>query len=566
MTATVSADPVLRIDQLSLSFVGDGGEVHALRGVSLAVGPGEIVGLVGESGSGKSVTALNILRLLPAGRTRVAAESTVAVLGRDVLAFKDADLRQLRGGEVSMIFQEPMTALNPVLTVGRQIVDVIRRHLAVSAAQARAQSLGLLRDMKIDDPERVFGAYPHELSGGMRQRVLIAMAFSCRPKLILADEPTTALDVTVQAQILALLKERARETGTAVLLISHDLAVVAELCDRVYVMRGGEIVEDGATAAVIRRPQHPYTQALLAALPEGKAPKSRLFAPQAKAPSPHPSPRGGAGVIHSVRPLLEIEGVSARYPSDFDVLGRPRGHTVAVNNVTLALNAGETLSLVGESGSGKTSLANAIVGLAPVSAGAIRYKGQDLGTANAATRREIQMVFQDPRGSLDPRWPAWRIVTEPLTVERGHARNALREAATDLLRQVGLDTTMLDRLPHEFSGGQRQRLAIARALAVRPQLLVLDEPTSALDVSVQAQILDLLLDLQDAHGLSYLFISHNVAVVRHISDKVAVMYRAEVVESGLAHDVLSQPREAYTRALLDAVPHLNPVEETSAHA
>jgi ABC-type microcin C transport system duplicated ATPase subunit YejF len=540
---TANAAPVLQIDKLSLSFVGEDRAIPALKSVCLSVMPGEIVGLVGESGSGKSVTALNVLRLLPTDRTRLSPESVVAVLGRDVLTLREADLNQLRGGEVAMIFQEPMTALNPVLTVGSQIVDVIRRHLPVSAAEARTQTLGLLGDMKIDDPERVFGAYPHELSGGMRQRVLIAMAFSCRPKLILADEPTTALDVTVQAQILALLKERAKETGTAVLFISHDLAVVSALCDRVYVMRGGEIVEHGATRAVIGQPQHTYTRALIDALPDGKPPKSSLQAS-----------------THTKRtPLLEIKGVGVRYPSDFDLLGRAHGHTTAVEDVTLTLMAGETLSIVGESGSGKTSLANAIVGLAPVSSGTVIYKGQDLRTAEAATRREIQMVFQDPRGSLDPRWPAWRIITEPLTVDSKPSRAALREAAATLAKQVGLDPATIDRLPHEFSGGQRQRLAIARALAVRPKLLLLDEPTSALDVSVQAQILDLLLDLQKAHGLSYLFISHNVAVVRLISDSVAVMHRGRVVESGNAEDVLEHPTHVYTRALLNSVPHLSTV-------
>jgi len=554
--ATASA-AVVRIDGLSLAFRGFAGLTEVLRDIALTVDSGEIVGLVGESGSGKSVTALNILGLLPPAQTQVSPHARVEVLGRNVLALDENNLQRLRGGDAAMIFQEPMTALNPVLRVGVQIVNVIRRHRDVAPSAARAETIELLRTMKIDDPARVFDAYPHELSGGMRQRALIAMAFSCRPKLIVADEPTTALDVTVQAQILTLLQERARSTGTAVLLISHDLAVVANVCDRVYVMHDGRIVEDGPTRAVIGRPQHPYTRALIAALPEGKTPKSRLNA-SASTPVVAKITPVESGVDNAPEngPLLEVDNITVRYPTGFDLLGRASGHTVAVDGVSLSLHAGETLSIVGESGSGKTSLANAIVGLAPLSSGCIRYKGQDLKNADPARRREIQMVFQDPRGSLDPRWPVWRIMTEPLTVGARHSRSALRDIASDLCRMVGLDPATVDRAPHEFSGGQRQRIAIARALSVQPRLLVLDEPTSALDVSVQAQILNLLLDLQEAHGLSYLFISHNVSVVRHISDRVAVMYRARVVESGNAAQVLETPAQEYTRSLMNAVPHL----------
>ncbi len=547
--------PRLSISHLSLAFVGFDSTVAALKDVSITVAAGEIVGLVGESGSGKSVTAMSILKLLPDAKT--AYQGAISVLGHDVLTASSRELQAMRGGEVAMIFQEPMTALNPVLRAGQQITDVILRHRDMSRAAAETLALGLLKDLHISDPARVMQSYPHELSGGMRQRVMIAMAFSCQPKLIIADEPTTALDVTVQAQILSLLKERAGATRTSVLLISHDLAVVARLCDRVYVMYRGEIVEQGATADVIRRPQHAYTRALLNALPEGKAPKSRLETVAATMRGETAAP---VSAIQRSTPttggvLFEAQHVTVRYPRGFDVLGRVTGLHTAVDDVSLHLAEGETLSLVGESGSGKTSFAQTLVGLASFT-GRLIYKGRDLAAQDAATRREIQIVFQDPQSSLDPRWPAWRIVTEPLTVAGVKNKAELREQSAALFRSVGLDPASMDRLPHAFSGGQRQRLAIARAFSVQPRLLVLDEPTSALDVSVQAQILNLLLDLQDQHGLSYLFISHNVSVVRHISDRVAVMHEGKVVEEGTASDVLNYPQHAYTRTLMEAVPTL----------
>ncbi len=547
--------PRLSISHLSLAFVGFDSTVAALKDVSITVAAGEIVGLVGESGSGKSVTAMSILKLLADAKT--AYQGAISVLGHDVLTASSRELQAMRGGEVAMIFQEPMTALNPVLRAGQQITDVILRHRDMSRAAAETLALGLLKDLHISDPARVMQSYPHELSGGMRQRVMIAMAFSCQPKLIIADEPTTALDVTVQAQILSLLKERAGATRTSVLLISHDLAVVARLCDRVYVMYRGEIVEQGATADVIRRPQHAYTRALLNALPEGKAPKSRLETVAATMRGETAAP---VSAIQRSTPttggvLFEAQHVTVRYPRGFDVLGRVTGLHTAVDDVSLHLAEGETLSLVGESGSGKTSFAQTLVGLASFT-GRLIYKGRDLAAQDAATRREIQIVFQDPQSSLDPRWPAWRIVTEPLTVAGVKNKADLREQSAALFRSVGLDPASMDRLPHAFSGGQRQRLAIARAFSVQPRLLVLDEPTSALDVSVQAQILNLLLDLQDQHGLSYLFISHNVSVVRHISDRVAVMHEGKVVEEGTASDVLNYPQHAYTRTLMEAVPTL----------
>ncbi len=547
--------PVIEIDNLSLAFVSHDETVTALRGISLHIDAGEIVGLVGESGSGKSATAMSVLRLLPAAKAQYPS-GRIAVLGRDILKAPERELQKMRGSDVSMIFQEPMTALNPVLRVREQITDVILRHRDMTRAAADALALGLLRDMQIADPERTLASYPHELSGGMRQRVMIAMAFSCHPKLIIADEPTTALDVTVQAQILSLLKERAAATGTSVLLISHDLGVIRRLCDRVYVMYHGKIVEHGAAAAVIRNPQHAYTRALLNALPEGKTPKTRLETVAAVMSGEKSRQSAPALRPHTHETLAEAVDVTVRYPKHYNLLGRATDMHTAVDRVSLSITSGETFAIVGESGSGKTSFANTLVGLAPLADGSLTYKGTELKDADAATRREIQIVFQDPQSSLDPRWPAWRIITEPLTVGANPGRPALREQAAALCKLVGLDPASLDRLPHEFSGGQRQRLAIARALSVQPRLLVLDEPTSALDVSVQAQILNLLLDLQDQNGLSYLFISHNVSVVRHIADHVAVMHQGRIVEQGRAADVLNRPSHPYTRSLMDAVPKI----------
>lgn len=553
--------PVVRVDDLRLEFLGQTGAFEALKGISLEIGEGEIVGVVGESGSGKSVTAMNLLQLLP--RTKINVPTgTISVLDHDVRAMNEKQLQHIRGGEVSMIFQEPMTALNPVLRVKDQIDDVILRHKDVTPQEAEEMSLKLLADTKITDPRRVYESFPHELSGGMRQRAMIAMAFSCSPKLIVADEPTTALDVTVQAQILSLLKDRAQKTGTSVLLITHDLAVVAQICDRVYVMYKGEFVEEGTTKDVIGNPQHVYTRALLNSLPEGKQPKSRLATVAAA------MLEGGADnvidepieqvtrVARTGDTILQIQGAVVRYPKEYNLFGRPITFHTAVDNVTLEIEEGETLALVGESGCGKTSLANAVVGLNKLADGAILFRGKNVLDHDPETRREIQIVFQDPQSSLDPRWPVWKIMTEPLTVGQSPSKAELRVKAASLCEMVGLEPSQIDRLPHEFSGGQRQRIAVGRALSVRPKLLVLDEPTSALDVSVQAQILNLLLDLQDQYGLTYLFISHDVAVVRHIADKVAVMYQSKVVEAGESEQVLTAPNHDYTRTLMNAVPSL----------
>ncbi len=610
-----SGEPVVELRRVSLAFPTYRGRIEALGDVTLAVGAGEITGLVGESGCGKSVTSMSVIRLLPKGSAEVTAGS-IRVLGHDVLAASEGEMEQVRGKLVSMVFQEPMNALNPTIRIGRQIAQVIRRHERVSAAAAQARAERLLAEMQVPDARRVMGSFPFELSGGMRQRVLLAMAFSCDPAVLIADEPTTALDVTVQAQVLALLKSRAQERGTSVLFVTHDLAVVAQLCDRVYVMYAGHVVEEGPTTAVLRHPAHPYTQALLRSLPELGRPKEPLVAIGGTVPDlahppcgcafqprcaaaharcneappllpvpeqagqsaacwllkegrPADAPVAETGEAMAVaacsraqprEPLLALEQVRVQFPIGFDWLGRARGHVHALNGVDLTLGAGETLGVVGESGCGKSTLGQVVARLLIPSGGTIRFAGIDLAalapSALRRIRRRFQIVFQDPQASLDPRIPVWRAITEPLAVAGRHPAAALKEKARALAREVQLREDQLERYPHEFSGGQRQRIAIARALAPGPDLIVLDEPTSALDVSVQAQILNLLLDLQRRLGLAYLFISHNVAVVRHVADRVAVMYLGQIVEIGGAADVLDRPAHPYTRALVAAVPKL----------
>ncbi|MGE0006043.1 MAG: dipeptide ABC transporter ATP-binding protein [Parvibaculaceae bacterium] len=605
-----TGDAVVSIRDLSLEFPVYQGAVHALSGVTLDVGPGEIVGLVGESGSGKSVTAMSVIRLLPPETARISGGS-IALLGRDVVAASEHSLEDVRGKVASMVFQEPMTALNPTIRIGRQVTEVIRRHERAGEAEAARRAERLLTEMQVPDAERVMRNYPFELSGGMRQRVLIAMAFACNPKVLIADEPTTALDVTVQAQVLSLLRERAQARGTSVLFITHDLAVVGALCDRVYVMYGGRIVEDGATADVLKRPLHPYTQALLRSLPEFAIPRTPLAAIRGTVPSllhpppgcmfrgrcPHatdkcredppfiaeernPAHRAACWYANRIAggdargearpeavprssgpPLLVLEKVVMRFPVGATWLGRPRAHVHALNGVDLTVFKGETLGIVGESGCGKSTLAQVIMALQRPSEGHVLFDGVDLAAADEAQlrriRRRFQVVFQDPQSSLDPRMRAWRLITEPLAVAGERSSRVLKARAAELAGQVGLRAEQLDRYPHEFSGGQRQRIAIARALALSPDLVVLDEPTSALDVSVQAQILNLLMDLQQRLALTYLFISHNVSVVRHIADRVAVMYLGQVVELGAARDILETPVHPYTKTLIAAVPKLS---------
>lgn len=511
--------------------------VHLERGgralvddVSIEVAAGETVGVVGESGSGKSLTALSVLQLLPAAQMHIEAGSSIRLQSEELVGAATSVLEGLRGSRVAIVFQEPMTALNPVRSIGSQMIEVIARHCRLVGGAVRDRALALLHDVRIADAERVFDSFPHQLSGGMRQRVLIAMAFSSEPALLIADEATTALDVTVQAQILDLLRTLVRERGIACLMISHDLAVIRQNCDRVYVMHHGKVVESGTSREVIEQPQHSYTRSLLAALPARRPARAGSFAEDE--------------IVLEVKDLRVSHRRGPRAQGDAGVV-------TAVDGVSLSLRAGETLALVGESGCGKSSLLSAIAGLTPCE-GRLSFAGRE-GRPEPGT---VQMVFQDPQGSLNPQWPAWRIVSEPVTVKISLTRRERRELAAELFAKVNLETSAIDRLPREFSGGQRQRIAIARALSVGPKLVLLDEPTSALDVSIQAQIVDLLLELQRREHLAYLFVSHDFAVVRQIADRIAVMRAGRLVESGRALDVLDHPQHAYTRELLAAVPRI----------
>jgi peptide/nickel transport system ATP-binding protein len=522
--------PVVEFRNLSVRF----GTTDAVSDVSFAVEPGEIVAIVGESGSGKSVSAMTALGLLP-GTAHVSG--TVSTDGVPITSMTPAQLRDLRGNGIAMVFQEPMTALNPLLTVGTQVAEGLRLHRGTSRAEAAREAVRLLELVGIPEPERRVHQYPHELSGGQRQRVVIAMAVSCDPEVIIADEPTTALDVTVQAEILALLRRLRDELGTAIVLITHSMGVVAELADRVIVMHRGAIVEDGDVYDLFARPRHGYTRALLAAVPR--------FAKDAR-PGPGAAGEGPAA--------LQLDGVVV----DF---GRHR----AVDGVTLEVAPGEILGLVGESGSGKTTVGRVAVGLARPSAGSVRLFGTDLaglrGSALRAARARAAMVFQDPASSLDPRMTVGDSIAEPMVLQKVGDRHSRQRRAVELVDAVALPADTVNRYPHELSGGQRQRVSIARALALDPGLLIADEPTSALDVSVQATVLELLRSLQRDLGFSCLFISHDLAVVDAIADRVAVMHHGRIVETGERTAVFTDPQDEYTRTLLAAVPVPDPVAQ-----
>jgi peptide/nickel transport system ATP-binding protein len=524
---------VLSIRNLTVALPAGADRPHALEDVSLNLKADEILCVVGESGSGKSMTAGAILGLLPEG---VSAQSGEILLeGEDLLRFSDADMRKIRGARIGMIFQEPMTALNPLRTIGDQIAEMFRTHTDLGSSEIMKRVLDLLRDVHIPDPESARRAYPHELSGGQRQRAMIAMALALEPRVLIADEPTTALDVTTQAQILKLIRELQQRKGTAVLFITHDFGVVAEIADRVAVMQSGRVVEEGRADEILNRPQHPYTKALIAAVP----------------PLVPPAPQ-----VVASEPILRIEHVSKTYRKG-GLLARNRRVTHAVQDANLVLPRGGTLGIVGESGSGKSTLARCIVRLLDPDTGSIRLGNTDLASLSRkemrSETRRIQMVFQDPFASLNPRRRAGELVAQGPIIH-GEAPAKAYARAKELFALVGLDPSATERYPHEFSGGQRQRIGLARALALEPEVLVADEPVSALDVSVQAQVLRLLADLRSRLGLSMVFITHDLRVAAQICDRIAVMKSGVVVEEGTTAEVFAAPRHPYTQALLASVP------------
>ncbi|WP_313332370.1 ABC transporter ATP-binding protein [Pseudomonas oryzihabitans] len=542
--------PVLEIRDLEILVDGEEGTRQAVRGLSLAIARGETFALVGESGSGKSVTALSLLRLLPPALG--IARGAALLAGTDLHRLPEGRLRELRGGRVGTIFQEPATSLNPVMRIGEQIEETLRAHTALRGAAARARVVEWLRRVGIPEPERRIDDYPFQFSGGQKQRIMIALALAAEPDLLIADEPTTALDVTVQAQILALLADIQRELGMAILLITHDLAVVRQVAHHVALMRHGEIVESAPAADFFQAPRHPYARELFAAIP--------TFAKrgQTLAGVPRTLPARTPGEC-----LLEVRDLAVHYPIRRGAWGRTRDWVRAVDGVDFDLHAGETLALLGESGCGKTTTGKALLRLldGPRIGGSARLGGAELITADGRTlqrlRRQIQIVFQDPFASLDPRMRIAATLEQGLLALRPELDAAERQRrAAALVERVGLPGDTLQRFPHEFSGGQRQRIAIARALIVEPRVLVCDEPTSALDVSVQAQILDLLRELQAERGLAYLFITHNFGVVEYLADRIAVMDGGRIVEQGSAERVLRAPAHAMTQRLLAAVPRL----------
>jgi peptide/nickel transport system ATP-binding protein len=593
---------VLEIDDLRTYFHTDDGVVKAVDGISLSIKEGQTLGVVGESGSGKSVTAFSIMKLL-AGTAKIET-GKIALLGKDLVRLPEPEMRQIRGQEISMIFQEPMTSLNPVFTVGAQVMEAIILHQRVSKAEARRMTIDLFRQVDIPDPETRVDSYPHQMSGGQKQRVMIAMALSCNPKLLIADEPSTALDVTIQAQILDILRRLRDERGMSVLFITHDLGVIAEIADEVAVMFRGRIVEYGQVLSIFEQPQHPYTKGLLACKPklhtqykvlptvsdfmdvqsdngevrivekqmtperlaqlttEGRG---RLLHPRSKlSEMGHPWEEGQHApdtttVAEGQTPLLSVRGLKVYFPIRKGILLRTVGHVKAVDGVSFDVYRGQTLGLVGESGCGKTTAGRAILRLIKPDAGQVLYDGVDLASLGGGEmrrmRRKLQIIFQDPYGSMNPRMTIESALTEPMVIQRiGTGTRDRRDRAVALLEEVGLEAAHLRRYPHEFSGGQRQRICIARALTVEPEFIVCDESVSALDVSVQAQVLNLLKRLQDHRKLTYIFISHDLSVVKFMADMMAVMQAGKVVEFGPSENIYANPKQAYTRELIEAAP------------
>jgi peptide/nickel transport system ATP-binding protein len=557
--------PILSVSNLSTSFRVEGAWKQVVRNVSFDIAPKETVAVVGESGSGKSVTALSIMRLTPQGSSKI--EGSIKLNGKELLTLPEPQMRDIRGNEVAMIFQEPMTSLNPVLTIGFQIAEALILHRGMSRSEAEAETVRLLEKVRIPAAKSRFHEYPHRFSGGMRQRVMIAMALACKPKLLIADEPTTALDVTIQAQILQLIKLLQEEEGMSVLFITHDMGVVAEIADRTVVMYNGQAVETGATEDIFARAQHPYTRSLLSAVPklgsmEGrKRPMRFPVVDRATGESDIPEETPDT-VKDAERPVLEVSNLTTRFDIRSGLLSSVTGRVHAVENVSFSVKAGETLALVGESGCGKSTTGRSVMRLIEPLAGSVLLDGVDVLKLNQNDLREqrkrMQMIFQDPFASLNPRMNVGAAIAEPLLINKLATRSEARDQIAELLRRVGLQPDMASRFPHEFSGGQRQRICIARALAVEPRLIVADEAVSALDVSVKAQVVNLMLELQARMGLAYLFISHDMAVVERVSHRVAVMYLGEIVEIGPREAIFGNPQHPYTKRLLAAVPIADP--------
>ena len=524
---------LLSVDNLSVSFVTRNGTNKAVDNVSFTVEERQITAIIGESGSGKSVSCYAMLGLVPSPPGRIDG-GTALFQGQDLLALSEAELRAIRGRDIAMIFQDPMTCLNPFMKIGDQLIEPLTLHKGLAKGPAREQAVALLDEVGIRDPQAAMNAFPHEFSGGMRQRVMIAMALINEPKLLIADEPTTALDVTIQAQILKLIAELQTKRDIGVLFISHDLAVVSDIADQIVVMEKGKVVESGEPKAIFESPQHPYTQKLLAAIPSGEK------AADAVAPDP----------------LIRIDNLRTWFTPTAGA--EP---VKAVDDVSIEIHRGEVLGLVGESGSGKSTLGRSILRLVPITDGKITFEGTELSALEGRTlkqfRHRMQMIFQDPYASLNPRMTVYDTLAEPLLLHGLVNKAGLDQAIRELMDNVGLARAFVRKYPHEFSGGQRQRIAIGRALATRPEFIVADEPVSALDVTIQAQILDLLADLTKEYGLTMLFISHDLAVIRQIADRIAVMYHGKLVEEGSTAQVFGSPREDYTRALLAAIPGAN---------
>jgi peptide/nickel transport system ATP-binding protein len=596
------SQPVLEVSDLRTYFHTEEGVVKAVDNLSFRLEQGRTLGIVGESGSGKSVTSLSIMRLLAS--TANIETGRISLLGRDLVRLPEREMQSIRGRDVSMIFQEPMTSLNPVFTVGAQIMEAIMLHQKVARAQARDMTIALLREVGIPKPEQRVDSYPHQMSGGQKQRVMIAMALSCNPQLLIADEPTTALDVTIQAQILEILRKLRDERGMAIIFITHDLGVIAEIADDVLVMFQGKEVEYGPVLEIFSQPKHPYTKGLLACRPRletkyrrlptvddfmetvhengdvrviekrmdaarlkhlEETGRGRLLHPKSELEwighpweEGHHAP-GTQTVAEGTKPLLAVETLEVHFPVRRGILARTVDHIKAVDGISFNVYRGQTLGLVGESGCGKTTTGRAILRLIEPTGGRVIYDGVDLGSLGGgdlrAMRRKMQIVFQDPYGSLNPRMTIETALVEPMVIQGiGRNRAERRDRAAQLLKEVGLETRYLRRYPHEFSGGQRQRICIARALAAGPEFIICDESVSSLDVSVQAQVLNLFKDLQEKHGLTYIFISHDLSVVKFMADMMAVMNEGKIVEFGPSENIYANPREDYTRRLIDATP------------